>query len=85
MAKVLGKGLEALIKMHDTEENNRYLAGQILIDKIIPNKDQPRQSFDDKKMQDLKNSIEKNGVLQPITVIELSVEKYKSMYSDYEA
>ena len=76
MAKVLGKGLEALIKMHDTEENNRYLAGQILIDKIIPNKDQPRQSFDDKKMQDLKNSIEKNGVLQPITVKELSDEKY---------
>ena len=36
MAKVLGKGLEALIKMHDTEENNRYLSGQILIDKIIP-------------------------------------------------
>ena len=60
MAKVLGKGLEALIKMHDTEENNRYLAGQILIDKIIPNKEQPRQSFDDNKMQDLKKSIEKN-------------------------
>jgi len=45
MAKVLGKGLEALIKMHDTEENNRYLAGQILIKKIIPNKNQPRQSY----------------------------------------
>ena len=38
MAKTLGKGLEALIKMHDTEENNRYLAGQILINKITPNK-----------------------------------------------
>ena len=76
MAKVLGKGLEALIKMHDTEENNRYLAGQILINKIIPNKNQPRQSFDDEKMRDLKQSIQKNGVLQPITVKELSDEKY---------
>jgi len=76
MAKVLGKGLEALIKMHDTEENNRYLKGQILIKKIIPNKNQPRQSFDDEKMRDLKQSIQKNGVLQPITVKELSDEKY---------
>ena len=76
MAKVLGKGLEALIKMHDTEENNRYLAGQILINKITPNKNQPRQSFDDEKMRDLKKSIQKNGVLQPITVKELSDEKY---------
>lgn len=76
MTKVLGKGLEALIKMHDTEENNRYLSGQILIDKIIPNKNQPRQSFDDDKMKDLKKSIQKNGVLQPITVKELSDENY---------
>ncbi len=76
MAKVLGKGLEALIKMHDTEENNRYLAGQILIEKITPNINQPRQSFDDDKMKDLKKSIQKNGVLQPITVKELSDEKY---------
>ena len=52
MAKVLGKGLEALIKMHNTEENDRYLSGQILIEKIVPNKEQPRQSFDDEQMND---------------------------------
>ena len=63
MAKALGRGLEALIKMHDTEENHRYLSGQILIDKIIPNKDQPRQSFDSEQMDDLKKSIQKNGEL----------------------
>ena len=32
--KRLGKGLEALIKMHNTEENHQYLSGQILIEKI---------------------------------------------------
>jgi len=76
MAKVLGKGLEALIKMHDTEENHRYLSGQILINKIQPNKDQPRQSFNNEQMDDLKKSIQKNGVLQPITVRELSDGEY---------
>ena len=76
MAKVLGKGLEALIKMHDTEENHRYLSGQILIDKIKPNKDQPRQFFNDEQMNDLKKSIQKSGVLQPITVRELSDGEY---------
>ena len=76
MAKVLGKGLEALIKMHNTEENHRYLSGQILIDKIIPNKEQPRQFFDNQKMDDLKKSVQKNGVLQPITVRELSDGEY---------
>ena len=70
------KGLEALIKIHNTEENQRYLLGQVLINKIIPNKDQPRQSFDNEKMDDLKNSIQKNGVLQPITIRELSNGKY---------
>ena len=76
MAKVLGKGLEALIKMHNTEESHRYLLGQILIEKIIPNKDQPRQFFDDVHMQNLKNSIQQKGILQPITVRELPHEKY---------
>ena len=37
MAKVLGKGLKALIKSHNSEENERYLLGQISIDKIKVN------------------------------------------------
>ena len=41
--KRLGKGLEALITTHSTEE--RYLDGAVPIDKIIPNHNQPRQSF----------------------------------------
>ena len=37
MSKVLGKGLDALIKKYDSEESSRYLSGQIPIDKIKPN------------------------------------------------
>ena len=71
MNKVLGKGLEALIKKHDTEENSRYLSGEISIKKIQPNSNQPRQTFDQNKMEELKQSIKEKGILQPITVKQL--------------
>ena len=77
MDKVLGKGLKAIIKTNSTEEGDRYLQGQIAIDKVIPNKDQPRQLFNDEKMQELIESIKKNGVLQPITVRELDDKQYQ--------
>jgi len=77
MAKVLGKGLEALIKSHNTEENKRYAIGQISINKIIPNKNQPRQLFDKKSMDELTKSIAEKGILQPITVMETKKGMYQ--------
>ncbi len=59
MNKVLGKGLDALIKRYDSEESNRYLSGQIAIEKIKPNPNQPRQDFDQAKLEELKSSIKK--------------------------
>ena len=50
MNKVLGKGLDALIKRYDSEESNRYLSGQIAIEKIKPNPNQPRQDFNQAKL-----------------------------------
>lgn len=38
------------------------------LDKIHPNKYQPRQDFDAKALEELANSIEEFGVIQPITV-----------------
>ncbi|OFK22250.1 chromosome partitioning protein ParB [Olsenella sp. HMSC062G07] len=40
----------------------------IPIEKIMPNKDQPRKEFDEDKLHELADSIQKNGVLQPILV-----------------
>ena len=77
MNKVLGKGLDALIKKYDSEESSRYLSGQIPIEKIIPNKSQPRQIFDEKKLAELALSIKKNGIIQPITVKELQNNNYE--------
>ncbi len=38
------------------------------INKIMPNKDQPRQFFDDDSLKELSMSIKEYGVLQPLTV-----------------
>ena len=77
MAKVLGKGLAALIKNYNTEEAQQYLLGQIPIEKIIPNKNQPRQHFNKTDMEELTKSIKEKGVLQPITVMENKNGTYK--------
>ena len=53
-------------------ERNRT-AGQVLLipgDKILPNPNQPRQSFDQSELLNLALSIRTNGVLQPVTVRE---------------
>ena len=67
MNKKLGKGLEALIKSYETDKTDLLNQG-IPIDKIIPNKNQPRQIFNDSDMENLVQSIIKHGVLQPISV-----------------
>lgn len=47
------------------------------LDSIIPNQDQPRKSFDDKALNELADSIAKNGLLQPITVRPMGKDRYE--------
>ena len=47
------------------------------INKIITNSNQPRKYFDDEKMEELKNSIKNNGLIQPIVVRKLDTGKYE--------
>lgn len=49
---------------------------QIEIYKIYPNKNQPRKNFDKEKIDELANSIEKYGLLQPILVKEDENKEY---------
>jgi len=68
--KRLGRGLEALIPQLSPEDE--ALAGRSLADievsKVKTNPLQPRLRFDAKSLEDLKQSILENGVIQPITV-----------------
>lgn len=76
----LGKGLDALlpsaveftdkgIKFNSPDDEN--LKGNfpmIELSKIVYNPYQPRKKFDEKELENLKNSIIENGVIQPISV-----------------
>ena len=79
--KALGKGLGALISSaedrmpslvppQNTEHNHESLAGVLEIDinKVEPNKDQPRKRFDEDKLTELADSIKQFGIIQPIVV-----------------
>lgn len=67
--KGLGKGLDALIKPDFYEEKSRKAdITNISINKIEPNRHQPRISFDDDTIEELGASIKKQGVIQPILV-----------------
>jgi ParB family chromosome partitioning protein len=49
----------------------------IAISKIVKNPYQPREIFDEEKLQELSESIKKNGILQPIIVRESSIIGYE--------
>ena len=68
--KALGKGINALIPDFEegVPEAEKSLATDLLIDEISPNPLQPRNYFDDKKLNDLMSSIKEHGVLQPVVV-----------------
>lgn len=64
--KALGKGLEALLPPTQNGEYNKLL--ELSLDKIDPNPQQPRRSFEEGQLSELAESIRANGVLQPIIV-----------------
>src|SRR5207302_1223546 len=51
----------------DGRTRNRS-AGLLAIDKIIPDPDQPRKTFDEEELQGLAHSLKKHGQLQAIRV-----------------
>ena len=67
--KGLGRGLSALFgdetskKTVKNDETNR-----VAISDLIRNPYQPRQTFNEAKLNELANSIKKNGIIQPIAV-----------------
>ena len=75
--KGLGKGLDALFGdfSQPLEETTGYK--MLPIHKIEPNPGQPRQDFDPEELQSLADSIATHGVVQPLTVRELSGGYYQ--------
>ena len=69
--KGLGRGLSALFgdeKFEPKEKINLNSYTKALIGDLTRNPFQPRQIFNEEKLEELTNSIKKNGVIQPIAV-----------------
>lgn len=62
----LGKGLGALMFENSTQE--MLTENELPINEIIPNRDQPRKTFDEAALEELAESIKQHGVLQPLLV-----------------
>lgn len=56
---------------------NENKVTEIPIIKIRPNKSQPRKTFNEDDLQALSQSIEENGILQPITVRKISATEFE--------
>ena len=77
--KKLGKGLSSLlgnkeIVQNKTSDNKNLLL--IPIEKIFRDVSQPRKEFDKEKIEELAQSIEKNGLIQPLIVRQKDFDSY---------
>ena len=77
--KKLGKGLSSLLgnkenlKLDNKKDNGLLL---IPVEKIFRDENQPRKEFDKEKIEELAQSINKNGLIQPLIVIKKDSENY---------
>lgn len=88
--QALGKGLDALIKQTqevvnlpteqaaEVVQTSGTTVSRIEINKIVPNRFQPRRVFDEEKLQELAQSIKEHGLTQPIVVVyDAGLDKYE--------
>ena len=77
--KKLGKGLSSLLGNKDiiqnkTSDNKGLLL--IPIEKIFRDETQPRKVFDKEKIDELAQSIKKNGLIQPLIVVKKDLDNF---------
>ena len=85
MKKGLGKGLAALIGDLDKDIDSRGIKDEadlglgqgssLPIELLVPNRDQPRKTFNDESIKELAESVKEKGVLLPILVRPVKDEK----------
>ena len=75
--KGLGKGLGALLGDFNDVPAEQSPYRLLPTYKIEPNPDQPRQDFDQEELEALAQSIAEHGIVQPLTVRELSSGYYQ--------
>src|SRR6056300_428639 len=73
--KILNKGLDALLGQNTN--NSQKSVKELPVKDINPGRFQPRTNFDEEKLLELTNSIKNHGVLSPILVREVGLNKYE--------
>ena len=73
MAKVLGKGLAALIRNNDSNQHDN----NVQIKNIVSNPNQPRHEFDEQEMLSLVKSISEKGIIQPLAVKQINNKQFE--------
>jgi ParB family chromosome partitioning protein len=83
--QALGRGLSAILESPDTDITSKDISGNyvvgavadIAVKSIEANPFQPRTEFDEEALQDLKESILQQGIIQPLTVRKMGYDKYQ--------
>lgn len=73
----LGRGLDALISTEEVKTSGSSSINEIELSKISVNPNQPRREFDPVAMQELADSIAEIGIIQPVTLRQLSENAYQ--------
>ena len=74
--RALGTGLEALFGT-DFRALQEESVTSLPITRVEPRPDQPRDSFDEERLQDLADSISRHGLIQPVIVRKLENGNYQ--------
>lgn len=73
----LGRGLDALLSMDEIKTEGSSSINEIEISQISVNPNQPRREFKSEALEELATSIKEIGIIQPITLRELSENHYQ--------
>ena len=72
-----GRGLSALISTENVQTSGSSTISEIALTDIERNPNQPRRDFDEDALQELANSIREIGIVQPITLRQISENRYQ--------
>ncbi|RXE74587.1 ParB/RepB/Spo0J family partition protein [Muribaculaceae bacterium Isolate-013 (NCI)] len=73
----LGRGLDSLIPMDDVPARGSSAINNIPLDRITPNPDQPRTTFDEEALAELAASIRELGIIQPLSLRKTGADTYQ--------
>ena len=73
----LGRGLDSLIPMDDVPARGSSAINNIPLDKITPNPEQPRTTFDEEALDELATSIRELGIIQPLSLRKTGPDTYQ--------